>query len=164
MKKYLKSIVLFLIVTVLLVGCSTSKTNAKQDSDKDVRALDAIEIISERWREVYKTSPLDIEDKYLEITNTKIVNIKPNDNALFKNVDYIVEFSLETNFYNSAPYYSNIGSRYSLVAVYTDGKSEVLGKNPFHSYIGQNGPTDFQGIIESIENYHGEYDQVLKLK
>ena len=165
MKKYLKPFILLLSLTVLLIlsGCGSTKTETQKVKGNDKRVLDAIEIISGCWNENYTNSKLNIEDKYLEITNTKIVNIKPNDISLFKNIDYIVEFSLESNFYNSAPYYSNIGSRDSFVAVYTDGNCEVLGTNPFHSYIRQNGPTDFEDIIESIDNYHGEYDQVLEL-
>ena len=163
MKKHL-TIFICLLVIASFVGCSNSQTEEQKKVGSDERVLDAIEIISARWSEVYEESKLNIEDKYLEITNTKIINIKPNNDSNFEGLDYIVEFSLESNFYNSAPYYSNIGSRDSFVAVYTDGNREVLGRNPFHSYIGQNGPTDFRDIIESVENFQGEYDQVLKLK
>lgn len=163
MKKYL-TIFICLLVIASFVGCSNSQTEEQKEIGSDERVLEAIEIISARWSEVYEESKLNIEDKHLEIINTKIINIKPNNDSKFEGLDYIVEFSLESNYFNSAPYYSNIGSRYSLVAVYTNGKREILTTNPFQLYINQNGPTDFQDIIESVENFHGEYDQILKLK
>ena len=161
----IKSCVLFLILIVFsLSGCGSDKAEIMQNKASDERVAEAIEIISEHWEEVYQNHSLNDEDKYLEITNTKLINIKPNNDMNFKDVKYIVEFSLESNYYDSAPYYSNIGSRDSFVAVYTDGSKEVLEINPFHKYIRLNGPTDFNEIIESIENFYGEYDQVLTLK
>ena len=158
MKKYIKLFTLFLTVSILMVmgGCSVADKS-------DPRVSDAIELISESWNEYYENSSLDIEDKYLEITNTKIINIKPNNGIAFEDVEYIVEFSLESNFFDSAPYYVNIGARNSFVVVYKDGKKEVELNNPILVFIQRNGSTDVPDIIESVEYFHSEYDQVLKI-
>ena len=158
MTKFAQFIFFIILCTGLIifgVGCEKNYTEKK-----DERVIEAIEIVKNRWNEVYEDR--NIQDKYIEITNTKLINIKQNEDSIFSGMDYIVEFSLQTNFYETAPYYSDIGPRDSFVAVYNDGRKEIMETNPFQRYIRINGPTDFSDIIESIENYHGEYDQVIK--
>ena len=171
MKKYLKPFILLLSLTVLLIlsGCGSTKTETQKVKGNDKRVLDAIEIISAHWSEAYEESSLNIEDKYLEIINTRIINIKNNidtdethgKDSYFKGVDYIVEFDLISNYFDSAPYYSNVMQNNSVV-VYKDGTAKV-SNNLFNIYRSITYSNDFSPIIESIEDLHGEYDQVLEL-
>lgn len=158
----LKKISIYFIFAALffsLVACSNESDT--KDIGSDERVLEAIEILSEHWDEVYTKN--DIEDKHLEIINTRIVNIKENNIDGFENVDYIVEFSLFSNFYNTTPYYSDIGMDDSVI-VYKNGKTEVSRINPFIRYKNTKYTSDFSDIIDSIEELHQEYNQVIEFK
>ena len=80
----------------------------------------------------------------------------------FEKIDYIVEFELLSNVWNSSPYYVNRSTN-STVIVYLDGTKEISKYNPFNVYFSTNYTSDFSDIIESVEDYHGEYDQILDL-
>ncbi len=166
MKKHI--ILITLILIFLLVGCSSSETEKSRNIGSDKRVTDAIGIVAEHWNNEYEKS--EIEDKYLEITNTRIIEIKDNINSekifgkddLFKEIDYIVEFELLSNLFDSAPYYFNV-CRDNFVIVYEDGNTKV-SNNLFNVYRAATYSADFTPIIDSIEDFHGEYDQILELK
>ena len=165
--KIFKRLFLFMLCAVFISGLFGCKS--KDEKMEDKRVTEAIEVLSEYWNKTY--DEMGVEDKYLEIINVKIVNIKDdidpeqvdNREALFDDIDYIVEFDLLSNFYNTTPYYSNIGMN-NCVAVHKDGTMSAERYSPLlllrtSAYI-----TDFSEIIESIEDFHGEYDQVLEIK
>lgn len=166
MKKLL-SILLAISFMFCLTGCK----------GRDERVLNAIEEFEDYWEDFYddyeerrKKSNEDYSstDKYLEITNTKVINIKRHVKTdiapeYWKEIDYIVEFSFETNYYDTTPdYYSNNMNVWgNCVVVYKDGRMEVES-NIIPKFI-NDGIFDFSGIIDSIENFHGEYDQIIEL-
>jgi len=165
MKKSIKSFFLLtLVACLMLTGC-----NGRENANKsDKRVLNAINVLEEHWDKVYEQN--DIENKYLEIINTRIINIKSNINSeevygkedIFNNIDYIVEFELISNYYNTEPYFCNAYVN-NWVVVYKDGTSEV-SRNLFNIYRATTYSTDFSPIIESIEDFHGDYDQALEFK
>ena len=171
MKNILKVLVLLLtsILILSLVGCTANIAGNNNDTatSEDERVLDAINILKQQWEKDY--NEFNIEDKYLEIVNTTIINIKDHIDPeetydygyLFEDVDYIVEFELLSNFMETSPYYNNIGT-FNCVIVYKDGTSEV-SKNLLNQYKSTTYSADFSPIIESVECFHGEYDQVLDL-
>ena len=167
MKKYL-TIFICLLIIASFVGCSNSQTEEQKKVGSDERVLDAIDVISEHWNNEYEER--EIKDKYLEITNTRIVNIKDDINSeaiygkddLFKGIDYIVEFELISNYHETAPYYFNVWQD-NFVIVYKDGTTKV-SNNILNMYKAATYSTDFSPIIESLEEFHDEYDQILKLK
>ena len=171
MKNILKVLVLLLtsILILSLVGCTANTAGNNNDTatSEDERVLDAINILKQQWEKDY--NEFNIEDKYLEIVNTTIINIKDHIDPeetydygyLFEDVDYIVEFELLSNFMETSPYYNNIGT-FNCVIVYKDGTSEV-SKNLLNHYKSTTYSADFSPIIESVECFHGEYDQVLDL-
>ena len=167
MKKHL-TIFVCLLVIASFVGCSNSQTEEQKKIASDERVLDAIDVISEHWNNEYEE--WKIKDKYLEITNTRIVNIKDDINSeavygkddVFKGIDYIVEFELISNYYETAPYYFNVWQD-NFVIVYKDGTTKV-SDNLLNIYRATTYSTDFSPIIESLEEFHDEYDQILKLK
>ena len=162
MKKLL-SILLIMTFMFCLTGCK----------GRDERVLDAIEELSDFWEDYYDEH--DIKDAYLEIANTQIINIERNIRVdenhqeranRFEKIDYIVEFDLLSNAFdfdseNSSEYYSSYLTN-NCVVVYKNGKSEVTN-NLFNYYRASTYSTDFSGIIDSIENFHGEYDQIIEL-
>lgn len=165
--KLFKSLLFYLLCIAIAfsaTGCST----------KDKRVLDAIEVLTERWEDYYDEYKWDgnkAGDRYLEIVNTRIVNIKDviesdkfaKRDKMFEDIDYIVEFELVSNHFDTTPYYFNAFLLNSVV-VYKDGKTEVSDYNLFNAYRSATFSNDFSHIIESIEELHGEYDQVIKIE
>ncbi len=166
MKKYIKSFILLTLATCLmLTGCNGRGVINKSDK----RVLNAINVLEEHWDKVYEQDD-NIEDKYLEIINTRIINIKSNINSeevrgkedLFNSIDYVVEFELLSNYFNTAPYFLNAYVD-NWVVVYKDGTSEV-SRNLLNIYRSSTYSTDFSPIIESIEEFDSQYDQVLEIE
>ena len=77
-------------------------------------------------------------------------------------MDYIVEFELISNYHETAPYYFNVWQD-NFVIVYKDGTTKV-SNNLLNIYRTTTYSTDFSPIIESLEEFHDEYDQILKMK
>ena len=165
--KKLFAVILWSVLIFSLCCCSEEKESAIPETD--TRIENAVVVLQEHWTKLYNDSKLDITDKYLEITNTKIINIKEEieseeQKKRFGDIDYIVEFELQSNYYNMSPYYSNIGFHDTIV-VYNDGKAVVEKMSPVSAYNRTatylTGVSDF---VESVENFHGEYDRIIEIK
>jgi len=128
----------------------------------------ALPALSQEWREVYASSP--IGNGHLEIVHTRVIKIRPNapGNTLQqwysertgKEIAYLVEFTLFSDYLGTAPYYENVGTRYTVV-IHTDGTSDVLDVlKHFRSTTYQ---TDFS-FIEEIVDLGTAYNQVWQLK
>lgn len=156
MKKTIFILSWFLCVFVF-AGCGTA--DDKQASD--TRVADAITAITEQWNNEYTEN--NIEDKYLKIVNTRIINIKENNTEAFKDIDYIVEFVLFSNYFGAAPYYQNVGI-YDSVVVYRDGSKEVPQRNRIDVYRAKSYSSDFSAFIKSIEDFNEEYNQIVEIK
>lgn len=170
----LKKFGVFIVSVALLILVSGCKDEEKSEKHTDKRVINAIDVLSDNWQERYASSWEDeekeVEDKYLEITNTTIINIKeeidtekyPDAIKKFCDIDYIVEFELRSNYFESAPYYYNVGMA-NCVIVYKDGTTEV-GNNLLNVYRSMTYSSDFTPIIDSIEEFHGEYDRVIEIE
>ena len=105
----------------------------------------------------------DIEtDGYFEIKNTRVITIKENEIELFKDVDYIIEYELYTDYMGSAPYYENCGVKNNVV-VYKNGTMDVTN-SLIRMYRSKTYQTDYSGFIEAIDDYQGQYNCIEKLK
>ncbi|MCH5188170.1 MAG: hypothetical protein J1F63_07175 [Oscillospiraceae bacterium] len=156
-----------LILTLVIMGCSSNKNDSQADIGSDKRVTDAIETVSEFWNNYYDKN--EFENKYLKIINTRIVNIKNNfpdeviRGDLIEDIDYIVEFELLSCYpYGATPYYINTGTD-NCVVVYKDGTVNVQ-KNPLFLYSAMTFSTDFSPIIESIEDFDSQYDQIIEFE
>ena len=159
-------------MTILLTfsACTTHSPvpESKKENGNDKRVLNAINVLEKHWEKEYERR--DIEDKYLEIINTRIINIKGKINPeeiygkgdLFEGIDYIVEFDLMSNYTDTTPYYFNVCTD-NWVVVHKDGTKEV-SKNLLNMYRATTYSSDFTPIIESIEELRGEYDQILEME
>ena len=157
---YIKKLLLLaisLILIIVITGCSSSKS--------DKRVTEAIETVSEFWDNYYDKN--EFENKYLKIINTRIVNIKNNlsdevlRGDLIEDIDYIVEFELLSSYpYGTTPYYINTGIN-NCVVVHKDGTVDVQ-KSPLYLYSARTFTTDFSLIIESIEDFGEQYNQIIK--
>lgn len=153
MKKFL-AIVLSLIFMLSLTACGGRVTEGAIG--------EAAAELERVWQRDYENSEINT-DGYFEIKNTRVITIKQNDIEEFKDVDFVVEFVLFTDYYGSAPYYSQLG-KWDTVVVYKDGKMEVPTTNIFKSYSMQHYAFDYSDIIKDIKDYGSEYNCVKKLK
>lgn len=156
------------VLTVLVCMACVFGLCACSAEKKDKRVEDAIELLCDYYEDYYDEQ--DIDDKYLKITNTRVVTLEDEFSGelaekaeeMLGEVSYIVEFQLYTNYYNSSSYYFEYGPCVSVV-VYDDGSSEAVTKN----LLNQLGTTaycfDMTGIVKKVEDFDSKYDGELEL-
>ena len=161
MKKTL-SIFLSLCLMLCLCACGSdnsgekNKSKEKNDNKYDKIIKSAIADLTEHWDEEFDKSSVE-NDKYLEIKNTRIISIKDNDIDYFKDVDYVVEFIILTDYYGSAPYY-NVTTQYNNVVFYKDGSRKITS-DFFRRYTSITYSTDYSDIIHSIKDFDDTYNR-----
>lgn len=158
MKKIL-AILLVLALTFSLAACSKKPKH-------DAMIKEAIGELKDHWKDLYdedEDSDLD-PDRYFEIKNTRVITLKDNDIEEFdlKDIAYIVEFEIYTDYFGSAPYYVNPGMHNNIV-VYKDGDMKVQS-SVINKYRNITYNTDYSDFIESIDDCHGAYNCAEKLK
>lgn len=146
----------------LLVFSFVLTLSACGDNPHDELIDKAIKELQSLWQELYDNSDIETE-RYFEIKNTRVMELKKNDVEDFKNIDYIIEFVLFTDYYGASPYYSNVGISDSVI-VYNDGTMEVPSNNLFRAYTGKTYVYNYEGIIETVTDYGDEYNCVEILK
>ena len=158
-----------IIAVIILVLCFTAC--GKQDTEsagtnKEIPkhheiVTEATAQLMEYWKQSYKESDIE-KDGYFEIKNTRVITIKENEIELFKDVAYIIEYELYTDYMGSAPYYENCGVNNNVV-VYKNGTMDVVN-NLILAYRNKTYQTDYSDFIEAIDDYHGQYNCTEKLK
>lgn len=123
---------------------------------------DAIEELKSEWERIYDDSVADT-DGYFEIKNTRLIEIGNNDTEELKDIDYLVEFVLYTDYLGSAPYYSSVGLS-DTVIVYKDGTMTVPSKNSLRAYSQRHYSYDYSDIIKDIFDYGSKYNCTEYLK
>ena len=131
------------------------KTSSKQYKEADW----AVDLLKGEWSQQYEK--LKVKDKYLEIKNTRIINIKENDSEYFKNIDKVVEFMVLENFLQASPLYLFNGVYFDVI-LYRDGSTEVANSY-FKQVIKKTYESNFSKEIESIDDLGDTYNTVYHL-
>ncbi|MBQ7845401.1 MAG: hypothetical protein IJ392_04545 [Clostridia bacterium] len=142
---------------------------------EDKLVSQAIDLLKEYWRtEVFAPGKYISNDArgYLEIINTNVTYIKRDfatqdlfaneTETIFRDVYCVIDFVLLSDYYGSAPYYSNI-NMYNCVVVHLDGTMEISKLPLFDLYRSRSFNTDFSPIIESVHSLGSAYDAVFYL-
>ena len=145
-----------IVAVVLLPGCAEKKVEESSKYHEEI--TDAIDVLESAWMQKYMDS--DIKDKYLEIKNTRFIKIAETDVEPFNNVDYIVEFIVFDNYFDSAPYYSSSGL-FNTVVVYKDGRSEAVQTSLFTLYRSRTFDGDVSKFIKHWEDLGETYNMVV---
>ena len=132
-----------------------------ENSLYDPRIDPALSALGQKWSELYDET--DNTDGYLEVKSVRIIDIKPNENELFGDIEYIVEFTLLSDYYGSYPYYQNIGN-YDTVVFYKDGSIDIPTNNLFRIYSSRTYSYDYSDFIADIMDCGASYNGVLSLK
>lgn len=121
----------------------------------------ALETILDHWKnEIYATPFMGDSNGYLEILTAQITYIKKefatqkeyvsSADALFENVYCVIDFIMLSDYYASAPYYSDAGID-NCVVIYLDGTMIVNRQPLFNQYRTRSFNNDFTSIIERVE-------------
>lgn len=145
-----------------------SDTAVTTTSSTHIEMVDeAIDALKEKWVEIYdeNSNLLHHSDGYLEIYHTRMIKLLPNiEDEVFvkmtegKTIEYIVEFSLLSDYHSSAPYYTDIGM-YDSVIFYTDGTIEVSQNDIFSLYSALAYSYDYSDIVEEVTDLSTKYNQ-----
>ena len=156
-----------LLAALLLPMFSQPSSDGTFSGAFDGQVRLATSALQEKWTEVYNESP--DTDGYLEIIHTRVMEIDPDENDSFfwqlengMNIRYIVEFTLLSDYYGSAPYYHNAGV-YDTVLIYEDG-SALVGGNFFGMYKSLTYNSDYSGFLTAIYDYGDNYNRTFDLK
>ena len=152
----LKKLAIFLLVFVMifsLAGC------AKRGHRKMIKQ--AIEEVKHSWQHTYSYLN-NGNDGHFEIKNTRVITIKENTNKDFKDVSYVIEFEIYSDYFSTAPYYYSI-DMHDQVIVYKDGKMEVPNKDVFKNSTMQS-KESMEKVIASIDDYGDKYNYIENLE
>lgn len=159
-----KLITLFfsIILMINFVSCSSFVSN--EEIKEPINAYDsvikeAIDALKDEWKNHYEEHN---GDGYFEIKNTRVIEIKDNDISVFKDVKYIVEFILFTDYYGSAPYYSEAVVS-NVAVIYKNGNTEITG-DLFRRYSSATYSYDYSNIIKNIVDCGSKYNVKETLK
>ena len=152
-----------------------TQAQTQLELSEDKLVTQAIDRLKDYWREgSYAAGIYESNDKrgYLEIVNTCVTYVKRDfatqteyanePESMFRNVYCVIDFVLLSDYFSSAPYYSEICMN-NCVIVYLDGSMEVSRKPIFDLYRSRSFVSDFSPIIESVHNLGSAYDVVFYL-
>ncbi len=154
----LSIVLIFSIVGNCLMLWNEYGSKITVDSTDRERINDAIEIFSEELEKYY--DEFEIENRYIEIKNVRIIWLKDNDNELLKDVECIVEFLAFTNYEESEPYYTDV-STFDTIVFRKDGSyvvEDYMSKVHSQTYSWEH--TEY---IDRITDYDDEFNQVIEL-
>ena len=156
-KKYL---ILAGALLVIVIGAVVWRSRDTDWADTVNRARSAV---AYRWQGLYAEGRAGSgsDDRYLEIRDTRVITIAPNDIEYWDGITCVVEFSLYSNYLGSAPYYSNAGC-YDAVVFYADGSCQVPSANPFRAYSAKTYSADYSGIIGGIYELGTAYNETYR--
>jgi len=168
MKRYLVFVLCFGLALSLFAAPVLAEDTTAQLCEK------AIELMKETWRNEVFT---DDSDGYFEVAHTRVIYLyteSDDDKTRAYLQEYFVnendspmtayvECTLYTDFFSSAPYYTDV-MRSHCVAFYEDGTSVCLAKSPIEIFRTRTFETKYDSIIKEIVDLDGAYNEVCYLK
>lgn len=159
-----------IIAIIVIVISTTGKSGPNKNMDSVVE--NSINALKETWTVVYndiddlvvsKTFDTSAsEDRKLEIRGVRVVDINSEMHENYKDVDYVVEFTLYSNRYRTAPYYIP-EDIYNSVLVYADGRCEVKLRNVFKTMADDFRNDTVIKLVDKVYDFNDEYDTVIDL-
>lgn len=158
MKKLLAAVLVLMIGVMTLTACSDSAA-------KDERIDKSVAALKDYWTGYYEEMSESENDRangdwYLEIKNTRLIELGEVEKEPLKDVKYVVEFMIYTNFYGVAPYYSSIDVR-NTVLIYKDGTVEASKTKGIPQYIAINYEAP---PIAAVHDYGTQYNAIYHLE
>lgn len=154
MKKFL----IFLLCTLcLLTACGSTSTG----HDETIEHI--IPVLVDAWKEEKTSRPVLEHLNEIEIKNTRIIYIENNtDIERFKDIDFIVEFVIFCDYYETNGKYPINPGTLDCVVVYKDGTMIASPRSPVQTYILQHYDTSLP-IIAEVNDLGTIYNQKIKI-
>lgn len=163
----------FVFAVLMMLICSLLFT-AQAEMVVEEMCAKAIGMMKNVWKNELLT---DDSDGYFEVAHTRVIYLYTHSSdertakylqQYFTNQEgaamtAFVECTLFTDYFSSAPYYSDV-MLHHCVAFYDDGTSAVLSKSPIEIFRARSYETQFDGIIREIVDLDGMYNEVCYLK
>ena len=172
----IKIVIIVMAVIIIAMGSyivadfvrnNSNQTNTKIEMVEDKNVELAISALTRQWRDLYKENKAG--DGHLEIVHTRVVKIDPSaDSEFFSKLDkgnlieYMVEFTLYSDYFGSAPYYHNANTC-DTVIIYSDGTTEV-GMDLLRSYSIKTYSYDYSKLVKSVKDYGTAFNKTIDLK
>ncbi len=155
----------FLLITMTLVLSIAALTGCSGNMAKNENVDKAITALKDHWTGYYAEMSGSEKDRangdwYLEIKNTRLVELGEVENEPLKDVEYVVEFMIYTNFYGTAPYYTDMDVR-DTVLIYQDGTVEAGTAMGIPQYIAMHYEAP---PIAAVHDYGTQYNAVYHLE
>ncbi len=158
------AVLMALLMIFFLSACGEIKNTVSTPEDSIVNI--AITALKQQWKELYSEDMYDVtNDKRLEIIHTQVLTIDADTDDEFskivengENISYIVEFELLTNWFNSAPYYTN-NKIYDTVIIYKDATTKVTS-NLSSIYSKKAFNYNFEDFLVKINDYGSSFNEV----
>lgn len=154
-------------IVVDIVGNNDNQTNTDIEMVEDKNVDLAISALTLQWKELYKEDKAG--DGHLEIVHTRVVKIDPSaDNEFFSKLDkgdlieYMVEFTLYSDYFSSAPYYHNANTC-DTVIIYSDGTTNV-GLNVLRLYSTRTYSYDYSKLVKNVKDYGTAFNKTIDLR
>ena len=165
-----KRVFVFAVLAMMLFGVLT----AQAELTTEEMCTKAIDMLKNVWK---NDVLMDDSDGYFEVAHTRVIYLYTASSdektakylqQYFSNEDgaamtAVVECTLFTDYFSSAPYYSDV-MLYHCVAFYEDGTEQVLSKSPVDIFRARSFETRHDGIIREIADLDGKYNEICYLK
>lgn len=177
MKKTLYRIAACLLLASLVFcfsscGQKPDKENVPKEYEADVNA--AIEVLTEKWREIYSKNPDRPYNKTIKIVNTQIFVIdqtpkldtashEENYNRFFADVRLVVKFTVLSDYYGMGEDYLQHMGMYEDVVFYEDGICDLQQGSVIRSYAQSVYDFSVDWYTEKVIDCGAAYDRTIDL-
>lgn len=132
---------------------------------EDASVKKAVDALKAEWTKQYKKTKVK-DDFTLNIVNTQLIKVHVNNSyknfkKYFKNISCIVEFEINTNYMDTAPYYMYT-EKLNNVIIYKDGTTKVVD-HYIDNITAKTYSFDFKGAIETVP-LGSKYNENVKLE
>lgn len=154
MKKVIS--ILILCLSVVILGGACKPSNEKQ---YDELVNNSISEIKSFWGNKYNETDVTNRKNDIFIVNTRLIIIDKNtDIEEFRNIEYIIEFTIYSDYLGTdGKYYRNIG-RCDSVAVYKDKTFIVCDSNLISNYEMKHYDFTYPMILDVVD-FGAQYNQ-----
>ena len=131
-------------------------------SKQDVHVRKALEAVKDYWADIYAKSKSGMGPE-IRIKNTRVIRLKSTAGECwdyFQDVAYAIDFEIYSDYFGSAPYYTNAGIG-DMVLIKEDGSVSVQWNDAFHAYSQWCFSYDYSDLIESVEDCGSYYNQTI---
>ncbi len=154
------------VLLALILSLSTfSVYKCLKDKQYNEIVNPAIEELKLGWENFYKEFPAENRNNTIYIKNTRIVELTKNQKiAEYKDIKYIIEFTIFSDYYCTNGKYLIDAGRYDNVLICNDGTVELIDSDIIKHYFSSTYDLSFSKYIARVIDLESSYNQKITLK